>query len=179
MRRKPTHKLQREIDDLDVNLDALDSEVDTKTQVDDSAAESIDDTYSASKIEERISEHTHSNTAVTISFTPTGNIAATNVQTAIAEVDSEKPVLGETLTTAYRGDRGKTAYDHSQAAHAPSDADNTASAIDASNNVTTLSPDAKIGNVDGAALQHIRYEDLYNQMRDELKNYFDSIYTPL
>jgi hypothetical protein len=27
--------------------------------------------------------------------------------------------LGETSTTAYRGDRGKTAYDHSQVAHAP------------------------------------------------------------
>jgi hypothetical protein len=32
------------------------------------------------------------------------------------------PLLGETITTAYRGDRGKTAYDHSQAAHAPTDA---------------------------------------------------------
>lgn len=31
--------------------------------------------------------------------------------------------LGETASTAYRGDRGKTAYDHSQAAHAPSDAE--------------------------------------------------------
>ena len=30
--------------------------------------------------------------------------------------------LGETSTTAYRGDRGKIAYDHSQAAHAPSNA---------------------------------------------------------
>jgi hypothetical protein len=30
--------------------------------------------------------------------------------------------LGETSVTAYRGDRGKTAYDHSQAAHAPSNA---------------------------------------------------------
>ena len=30
--------------------------------------------------------------------------------------------LGETSETAYRGDRGKTAYDHSQTAHAPSDA---------------------------------------------------------
>jgi len=32
--------------------------------------------------------------------------------------------LGETFSNAYRGDRGKTAYDHSQAAHAPSDANN-------------------------------------------------------
>lgn len=31
--------------------------------------------------------------------------------------------LGETSTTAYRGDRGKTAYDHSQTAHAPSTAE--------------------------------------------------------
>jgi len=31
--------------------------------------------------------------------------------------------LGETSATAYRGDRGKTAYDHSQAAHAPSAAE--------------------------------------------------------
>lgn len=31
-------------------------------------------------------------------------------------------VLGETSATAYRGDRGKTAYDHSQVAHAPSNA---------------------------------------------------------
>lgn len=30
--------------------------------------------------------------------------------------------LGETSTTAYRGDRGKTAYDHSQTAHARTDA---------------------------------------------------------
>ena len=31
--------------------------------------------------------------------------------------------LGETAATAYRGDRGKTAYDHSQTAHAPADAE--------------------------------------------------------
>ena len=31
--------------------------------------------------------------------------------------------LGETVSTAYRGDRGKTAYDHSQSAHAPADAE--------------------------------------------------------
>ena len=30
--------------------------------------------------------------------------------------------LGETSSTAYRGDRGKTAYDHSQSAHAPANA---------------------------------------------------------
>lgn len=31
--------------------------------------------------------------------------------------------LGETSLTAYRGDRGKTAYDHSQTTHAPSGAE--------------------------------------------------------
>ncbi len=31
--------------------------------------------------------------------------------------------LGETETTAYRGDRGKIAYDHSQASHAPANAE--------------------------------------------------------
>ena len=31
--------------------------------------------------------------------------------------------LGETDSTAYRGDRGKVAYDHSQSAHAPTDAE--------------------------------------------------------
>lgn len=38
-------------------------------------------------------------------------------------VISETIALGETSTTAYRGDRGKTAYDHSQTAHAPSNAE--------------------------------------------------------
>ena len=36
---------------------------------------------------------------------------------------SQGVVLGETSTTAYRGDRGKIAYDHSQTAHAPADAE--------------------------------------------------------
>lgn len=35
--------------------------------------------------------------------------------------------LGETSTTAYRGDRGKTAYDHSQSTHARTDATKTES----------------------------------------------------
>lgn len=38
------------------------------------------------------------------------------------EVGSGGVALGETSATAYRGDRGKIAYDHSQAAHARSDA---------------------------------------------------------
>ena len=37
--------------------------------------------------------------------------------------------LGTTSSTAYRGDRGKTAYDHSQAAHAPSNAEKNQNAF--------------------------------------------------
>jgi hypothetical protein len=40
-------------------------------------------------------------------------------------VISEALALGETSATAYRGDRGKTAYDHSQATHARTDATKT------------------------------------------------------
>lgn len=42
--------------------------------------------------------------------------------TAAVEI-SASLALGETASTAYRGDRGKIAYDHSQAAHAPSNAE--------------------------------------------------------
>lgn len=49
------------------------------------------------------------------------NLIDADVVTAQAAADG-KPDLGETSTTAYRGDRGKTAYEHSQAAHAPSNA---------------------------------------------------------
>lgn len=40
-------------------------------------------------------------------------------------VISDTLALGETSTTAYRGDRGKTAYEHSQSAHARTDATTT------------------------------------------------------
>lgn len=42
--------------------------------------------------------------------------------TTYAEV-GKSIALGETSSTAYRGDRGKIAYDHSQTAHAPADAE--------------------------------------------------------
>ena len=43
-------------------------------------------------------------------------------RTAWNSKGSSNLALGETSSTAYRGDRGKTAYDHSQVAHAPSNA---------------------------------------------------------
>lgn len=46
--------------------------------------------------------------------------------TAYAQIKGDL-ALGETSTTAYRGDRGKTAYDHSQSTHARTDATAVAS----------------------------------------------------
>lgn len=51
--------------------------------------------------------------------------------------------LGETSSTAYRGDRGKIAYDHSQTAHAPSNAEAN---VQSDWNVTDTSSDAYIKN---------------------------------
>ena len=44
-------------------------------------------------------------------------------------VISETLALGETSSTAYRGDRGKIAYEHSQSAHAPSNAEENQNAF--------------------------------------------------
>lgn len=45
--------------------------------------------------------------------------------------------LGETSSTAYRGDRGKTAYVHSQSTHARTDANNSTVAYDTTNKKLT------------------------------------------
>ena len=62
--------------------------------------------------------------------------------TAFAEI-SASLALGETSSTAYRGDRGKIAYDHSQAAHAPANAEAN---VQSDWNVTSTSSDAYIKN---------------------------------
>lgn len=51
--------------------------------------------------------------------------------------------LGETSTTAYRGDRGKTAYDHSQSTHAPTNAQKN---VQSDWNQTTTTADDYIKN---------------------------------
>lgn len=51
--------------------------------------------------------------------------------------------LGETSTTAYRGDRGKLAYDHSLVAHAPASAEEN---VQSDWNITDISSDAYIAN---------------------------------
>lgn len=57
---------------------------------------------------------------------------------------SQSLALGETSSTAYRGDRGKIAYDHSQTSHAPTNAEVNQNAF---SNVkvgsTTISADSK------------------------------------
>ena len=54
--------------------------------------------------------------------------------------------LGETETTAYRGDRGKIAYDHSQAAHAPANATVTSA--------STINGNIKIDDVETTVYTH-------------------------
>lgn len=93
-----------------------------------------------------------------------------------SEVDALVPTpltLGETSGTAYRGDRGKTAYDHSQVAHAPSSADNTLDAIANAGSSGSF--------VDGQALFVYDSNDgLIKQATiGNLRAYFDTIYAPL
>jgi len=71
---------------------------------------SVDNVQQASKTE----FDTHNNDAVR-------HITAQE-RTAWNAKGSSNLVLGETSATAYRGDRGQVAYDHSQSAHAPSNA---------------------------------------------------------
>lgn len=58
-----------------------------------------------------------------------GGTAYTQISPSIA--------LGETSSTAYRGDRGKIAYDHSQSTHARTDANNSDVAWDTTNKKLT------------------------------------------
>ncbi len=57
---------------------------------------------------------------------PPSMIAETSSDRFVSDTEKAtwngKANIGETSATAYRGDRGKTAYNHSQAAHAPSNA---------------------------------------------------------
>ena len=55
----------------------------------------------------------HQHLAEAIDF-DNGDTTVTDLQTKIESIIGSMAILGETSTTAYRGDRGKTAYDHSQ-----------------------------------------------------------------
>nr|DAH50589.1 MAG TPA: tail protein [Caudoviricetes sp.] len=68
--------------------------------------------------------------------------------TAYVEI-SASLALGETESTAYRGDRGKVAYDHSQAAHARTDATAVAS--------STTNGNIKINGTETKVYSHPTY----------------------
>lgn len=79
--------------------------------------------------------------------------------------------LGETANTAYRGDRGKTAYEHSQSAHAPSDAQaNVIESIKvngATQTVTNKSVDIPVPDVSNV----LRSEVPYHGVKTTYKNF--------
>jgi hypothetical protein len=84
--------------------------------------------------------------------------------------------LGTTSATAHRGDYGNTAYNHSQAAHAPSNADNTAGVIAAGSVIYSLAEADRFALLkEDESLAIISYSDLLV----ELTKYFDTLYTPL
>lgn len=57
--------------------------------------------------------------AVPTNRTINGKALSANIALTASDVGASTLALGITSDTAYRGDRGKTAYEHSQAAHAP------------------------------------------------------------
>lgn len=86
--------------------------------------------------------------------------------------------LGETSTTAYRGDRGKIAYDHSQTAHAPANADNTKAALNAASAKTTPVDADVIPILDSAAGNAIKKLSWAN-IKATLKTYLDTLYSAI
>lgn len=86
--------------------------------------------------------------------------------------------LGETSTTAYRGDRGKIAYDHSKAAHAPANADNTQAAIAAAAAKTTPVDADVLPLLDSAASWAVKKLSWAN-IKAALKAYLDTLYSAI
>lgn len=94
-------------------------------------------------------------------------------------VISDTITLGETSTTAFRGDFGKAAYDHSQAAHAPSNAQKNVQ-IDWSE--TDTSSDAYIKNkptalpADGGNADTVSWHTVAADVPEDAK-FTDTVYT--
>ena len=100
---------------------------------------------------------------------------AGSVGTLTITADAVGVTLGTTSTTAYRGDYGNTAYAHSQAAHAPSDADKTETAISgATAKVTPVDADT-MPLSDSAASNTIK-KVTWSNIKATLKTYFDTLY---
>ena len=71
--------------------------------------------------------------------------------------------LGENSTNAYRGDRGKTAYDHSQAAHADIGADNTTAQLNGGS-PDTPTAETKIITLETEVISNFSYGDLLKEL---------------
>jgi endosialidase-like protein len=95
--------------------------------------------------------------------------------------------LGETSTTAYRGDRGKTAYDHSQSSHAPANAEQNVQSnwneADSGNDAYIQNkpaiPDSLsqlAGDLDDI-LDGVSYKKSENNLTNTLKTQYDAAYT--
>lgn len=97
--------------------------------------------------------------------------------TKYAEI-SESLALGETGTTAYYGDKGKVAYDHSQAAHAPIDAQaNIIESIKVNDTVLTITSKTVDIAVPTGALadkDKVAKTDLEDDFKTEIENKVDS-----
>lgn len=90
---------------------------------------------------------------------------------AMEDSSYSKLALGELSTTAYRGDRGKIAYDHSQAAHAPSDADKTVDTLLLVDQETPGDTNKFLHHND-TSVNYVTFSDL----KQALKDYFDTLY---
>jgi len=90
------------------------------------------------------------------------SLKAWSVWTEIGAGSGSGLELGETSTTAYRGDRGVTAYNHSQAAHAPSDATKTT----VTNNLTSTSTTAALSAAQGKVLDESKVDSVQVDVGD-------------
>ena len=107
-------------------------------------------------------------------LTSTSKTATLQNKTGTIALTSDVIALGETSATAYRGDRGKTAYEHSQSAHAATDADKTETVISESD-AGEPSNSAKIPFTDEGTLANVSLASL----KSLLQQHFDTIYAPL
>lgn len=82
-------------------------------------------------------------------------------------VISDTIALGETSTTAYRGDRGKTAYDHSQSVHAPSNAER--------NTIVGIKKNGSALTLDSSRAVNIEVPTKFSDLEDDLGITEDSV----
>jgi hypothetical protein len=101
---------------------------------------------------------------------------ATGGYDEIELVDSGKLILelGETSSTAYRGDRGKVAYDHSQTDHTPSSGGVATAIVAATAKATPVDADSfgYVDSEDSNALKKFTWANI----KAALKTYFDTLY---